>query len=107
LEGRNISDMTMTLLRSQLGIVSQEPVLFDRTIADNIAYGDTSRDVEMQEIIEAAKNANIHNFITSLPQVRSNTKRFPGATLATSFYIVKALSAKTLRIGVAILVATH
>jgi len=97
--------MTMTLLRSQLGIVSQEPVLFDRTIADNIAYGDTSRDVEMQEIIEAAKNANIHNFITSLPQVRSNTKRFPGATLVTS--IVKTLSAKTLRIGVAILVATH
>jgi len=62
--------MKMTLLRSQLGIVSQEPVLFDRTIGDNIAYGDTSREVQMQEVIEAAKNANIHNFITSLPQVR-------------------------------------
>jgi ATP-binding cassette, subfamily B (MDR/TAP), member 1 len=72
LDGRDISDLRLTTLRSQLGIVSQEPVLFDRTIADNIAYGDNSRDVDMQEIIEAAKNANIHNFITSLPQVRKN-----------------------------------
>jgi ATP-binding cassette, subfamily B (MDR/TAP), member 1 len=87
LEGRNISDMTMTLLRSQLGIVSQEPVLFDRTIADNIAYGDTSRDVEMQEIIEAAKNANIHTFITSLPQVSVPIYRF-SATLLVYFYYI-------------------
>ncbi|CAB3362047.1 Hypothetical predicted protein [Cloeon dipterum] len=68
LDGRDISDMKMTLLRSNLGIVSQEPVLFDRTIADNIAYGDTSRDVSMPEVIEAAKKANIHNFISTLPQ---------------------------------------
>ncbi|XP_059476187.1 ATP-dependent translocase ABCB1 [Neocloeon triangulifer] len=68
LDGRDISDMQMTALRSNLGIVSQEPVLFDRTIADNIGYGDTSREVDITEIIEAAKNANIHNFITSLPQ---------------------------------------
>jgi len=62
----------MRLLRLQLGIVSQEPVLFDRTIAENIAYGDNSRKVPMAEIIEAATQANIHNFITSLPAVSSH-----------------------------------
>lgn len=45
----------------------QEPVLFDRTIAENIAYGDNSRTVSEQEIITAAKSANIHDFIVSLP----------------------------------------
>jgi ATP-binding cassette subfamily B (MDR/TAP) protein 1 len=47
--------------------VSQEPVLFDRTIAENIAYGDNSREVPMDEIIEAAKAANIHEFVRNLP----------------------------------------
>ena len=56
-------------LRAHLGIVSQEPVLFDRTIAENIAYGDNSRIVPMEDVIEAAKKANIHSFITSLPTV--------------------------------------
>lgn len=54
-------------LRSNLGIVSQEPVLFDRTIAENIAYGDNSRTVSMNEIIECATLANIHTFVTNLP----------------------------------------
>lgn len=54
-------------LRSKIGIVSQEPHLFDKTIAENIAYGDNSREVHMEEIIEAAKMANIHSFIASLP----------------------------------------
>ena len=47
---------------------SQEPVLFDATIKENIAYGDTAREVSMAEIEEAAKNANIDDFIQSLPQ---------------------------------------
>ena len=52
-----------------MGLVSQEPVLFDRTIGENIAYGDNSRDVCMEEIIEAAKKSNIHSFIENLPLV--------------------------------------
>ncbi len=56
-------------LRSQIGLVSQEPVLFDRTVADNIAYGDNSRKVSMEEVIDAARKANIHDFIASLPEV--------------------------------------
>ena len=60
-------------MRSQLGLVQQEPILFDASIGDNIAYGDNTRRVPMNEIIEAARDANIHNFIDSLPQVRSSS----------------------------------
>ncbi|XP_021208843.2 multidrug resistance protein homolog 49 isoform X1 [Bombyx mori] len=61
------SDMRLSTLRRNLGIVSQEPVLFDRTIADNIAYGDNTRDVPIEEIVKAAKEANVHTFISALP----------------------------------------
>lgn len=69
LDDADIRDITLTNLRRQLGIVSQEPILFDRSIRENIAYGDNSRMISEQEIIAAAKKANIHNFITSLPMV--------------------------------------
>ncbi|KAI7815643.1 ABC subfamily B member 5, partial [Rhyzopertha dominica] len=59
--------ITLSSLRRQLGIVSQEPILFDRTIAENIAYGDNSREILADEIVEAARKANIHNFVTGLP----------------------------------------
>nr|XP_020462921.1 multidrug resistance protein 1-like [Monopterus albus]XP_020462922.1 multidrug resistance protein 1-like [Monopterus albus] len=73
-EGRVVLDdinakyLNIHWLRSQIGIVSQEPVLFDCTLAENIAYGDNSRTVTMEEIKAAAKAANIHNFIETLPQ---------------------------------------
>ncbi|XP_055307776.1 multidrug resistance protein homolog 65-like [Sitodiplosis mosellana] len=68
--GKNdiVKEITLNDLRSRLSIVSQEPVLFNRTIAENIAYGDNTRDVDMQEVIEAAKVANVHNFVIQLPQ---------------------------------------
>ena len=49
--------------------MSQEPVLFDRTIAENIAYGDNKRQVSIEEIVSAAKQANVHSFIAALPKV--------------------------------------
>ena len=52
-----------------MGLVSQEPVLFDYSLKDNIAYGDNSRTPSMDEIIQAAREANIHNFIQTLPNV--------------------------------------
>ncbi|XP_053600258.1 ATP-dependent translocase ABCB1-like isoform X2 [Plodia interpunctella] len=53
--------------RRPIGFVQQEPILFDRTIGENIAYGDNTRQPTTEEIIEAAKQANIHKFIVSLP----------------------------------------
>ena len=53
--------------------VLQEPLLFAMSVAENIAYGLPYEDVSMEEIIEAAKAANAHDFISSLPQVRITT----------------------------------
>lgn len=72
-DGKDTKGMHLSSLRSHLGIVSQEPNLFSRTIAENIAFGDNRREVGMDEIIQAAKDANIHNFIVGLPMV--NLKR--------------------------------
>ena len=68
LEKNNIQNLNLPFVRSKLGIVSQEPILFNCSIADNIRYGDNSRDVTMEEVIEAAKKSNIHNFVAKLPQ---------------------------------------
>ena len=67
IEEQDIKQLNVPFVRSKLGIVSQEPVLFDRTIAENIKYGDNTRDVSMEEVIEAARKANIHSFVSSLP----------------------------------------
>ena len=69
LEGVDIRDLNIAWLRSQIGIVSQEPVLFDASIAENIRYGALFREVSDEEVISAAKAANIHSFIETLPQV--------------------------------------
>ncbi|XP_033762473.1 LOW QUALITY PROTEIN: ATP-dependent translocase ABCB1-like [Pecten maximus] len=67
LDKHDVKDMNIHWLRSQIGIVSQEPVLFDCSIAENIAYGDNTRVVPMSEIMEAARKSNIHQFIDALP----------------------------------------
>jgi len=61
--------MNLCHLRQNIGIVTQEPILFNSSIKDNIAYGVSNREVPMDEIIDAAKKANIHNYITTLAQV--------------------------------------
>ncbi|XP_021098270.1 multidrug resistance protein 1 isoform X3 [Heterocephalus glaber] len=72
-DGTEIQQLNVQWLRAQLGIVSQEPILFDCSIGGNIAYGDNSRTVSQEEIVKAAKEANIHQFIESLPE-KYNTK---------------------------------
>lgn len=67
-DGIDTKSLNLQWFRSQLGIVSQEPVLFDCSIAENIQYGDNSRTVSQEEIEEAAKAANIHSFIENLPE---------------------------------------
>ena len=73
-----------------MGLVSQEPVLFDTTIRENIAYGDNSREVPIQEIIEAARSANMDEFIQSLPDVSFCTNH----TLILSIIFIKFTSIK-------------
>ena len=68
-DGKEAKQLNVQWLRAHLGIVSQEPILFDCSIAENIAYGDNSRVVSQDEIERAAKEANIHQFIESLPDV--------------------------------------
>ncbi|CAF1283654.1 unnamed protein product, partial [Rotaria sp. Silwood1] len=67
-DSKDVRSLNLQWYRSQIGIVSQEPVLFDMSIRENIAYGDNSRtNIPLDEIIEAAINANIHDFIQLLP----------------------------------------
>ncbi|CAB3225437.1 unnamed protein product [Arctia plantaginis] len=83
LDGRDIrTSLTLPRLRRQLGVVQQEPVLFDRTLAENIAYGDINRKVTMIEITAAAKAANIHSFIVSLPEGYNTNLGASGAQLS-------------------------
>ena len=70
LNNYNLRELNVQWLRSQIGLVSQEPILFDSTIAENIAYGDNSREISLNEIISAAIKANAHSFITKFPEVR-------------------------------------
>lgn len=65
IDGQDYRDMPLQGLREQIGIVLQEPFLFNGTIADNIAYGRPG--ATMEEIIEASRAANAHNFILSKP----------------------------------------
>ena len=63
--GHEVSSLNLKWLRRHIGVVSQEPVLFDTTIAENILYG--RGDASMEDIEKAAKNANAHDFIKDLP----------------------------------------
>lgn len=65
IDGKDVRDLTLKSLRSQIGIVQQEVYLFCGSIRENIAYG--KPEASMEEIVSAAKKANIHDFIESLP----------------------------------------
>ncbi|KAL2523389.1 ABC transporter B family member 15 [Forsythia ovata] len=66
LDGIAIDKLQLKWLRSQMGLVSQEPALFATTIKENILFG--KEDASIEEVIEAAKASNAHNFISQLPQ---------------------------------------
>ena len=71
MDSKELRELNVKWLRSKIGLVSQEPVLFDGSIADNIRYGDLSREISDEEVEAAATAANIHDFIMSQPKVRS------------------------------------
>ena len=65
IDGQNINAVSQTSLRDNIGIVPQDTVLFNYTIDHNIRYA--KLDATDEEIMQAAKHANIHDFISSLP----------------------------------------
>ncbi|KAG2599993.1 ABC transporter B family member 4-like isoform X2 [Panicum virgatum] len=81
LDGAELKKLKLSWLRDQMGLVSQEPVLFNDTIHANIAYGKQG-EVKEDEIIAAAKAANAHEFISSLPQGYSTTVGERGTQLS-------------------------
>lgn len=66
IDGTDITDVTLKSLRSNIGVVQQDVYLFSGTILENISYG--SPDATLDEVIEAAKEAGAHEFISALPQ---------------------------------------
>lgn len=69
IDGTDIKDLNVDWLRNHIGVVSQEPVLFEGSIAENIRMG--KDDATDEEIEQAAKNANALSFVTELPKVIS------------------------------------
>lgn len=65
IDGKDIRDLTLSSLRNNIGVVQQDVYLFAGTVYENIRYG--KLDATREEVIEAAKNANAHDFIMSLP----------------------------------------
>jgi subfamily B ATP-binding cassette protein MsbA len=80
IDGTDITDYTLDLLRAQIGFVLQDTVLFAGTIRDNIAYG--RLDAKPEEIIEAAKMANAHDFIMQMPKGYDSAVGERGLTLS-------------------------
>uniref|UniRef100_A0A674F4I8 Bile salt export pump n=1 Tax=Salmo trutta TaxID=8032 RepID=A0A674F4I8_SALTR len=68
IDGHDSTQVNVSYLRSKIGIVSQEPILFDCSIGDNIKYGDNLREVSMNDIISASKKAQLHDFVMTLPE---------------------------------------
>lgn len=81
LDGVELKDYPRDFLRSQIGIVEQEPFLFSRTIGENIAYG-VGRDVSQDEVIAAAEAAAIHDSILSFPDGYNTLVGEKGITLS-------------------------
>src|SRR5262249_22986081 len=65
LDGRDLRDITLSSLREQVSMVLQEPLLFSDTLGENIRYG--RLDASDEAIVDAAKAANAHEFISALP----------------------------------------
>ncbi|KAK1795267.1 hypothetical protein P4O66_010445, partial [Electrophorus voltai] len=69
LDGRDVRTLNVRWLRENMGIVSQEPILFGTTIAENIRYG--REDATDEDIERAMREANAYDFISKLPDVRA------------------------------------
>jgi len=80
LDGMDIRGLKIKSLREQIGIVRQDPFIFSTTLRENIAYG--VRDANLENIVEASKQARIHDFIDSLPEGYDTRVGERGVTLS-------------------------
>ncbi len=80
IDGKDIRDVTMKSLRSQIAMVTQETILFNDTVRNNIAYG--LDEISKEEVIRAAKAANAHSFIMELPEGYDTVIGESGMTLS-------------------------
>ena len=82
MEKHDIRQLNLPTIRYKIGLVSQEPVLFNRSIAANIMYGDNQKKPSMEDVITAARAANIHSFVSSLPEGYETSVGGKGAQLS-------------------------
>uniref|UniRef100_H2ZPB7 Bile salt export pump n=1 Tax=Ciona savignyi TaxID=51511 RepID=H2ZPB7_CIOSA len=82
IDGYDIKKLNIKWVRQQMGLVSQEPMLFNQSIKENILYGDCSRSPTNEEVNEAAKNANIKTFIDELPDKFETSVGLKGGQLS-------------------------
>jgi ABC-type multidrug transport system fused ATPase/permease subunit len=82
IDGVNVKQHDLNDLRSQVGLVSQEIFLFSRSIKQNIAISSTGGDISMEQVINAAKLASIHDFVDSLPEQYETMVGERGVTLS-------------------------
>lgn len=82
MDGENIKNLKLEWLRSQIGLVTQEPALLSLSIKDNIAYG---RNASLDQIEEAAKIAHAHTFISSLDKGYDTQVHYYFSQLVGSF----------------------
>ncbi len=66
IDGKDIRNLTQKSLREKIGVVTQQTILFDDTIRNNIAYG--RPDLSLEKVVDAAKAAHAHDFIAALPK---------------------------------------
>ena len=90
LDGVNIRELNPGWLRQQIGVVGQEPVLFDASIEENIRLGMVLEQIDLvtkDDIVRAAKEANAHEFVNSLQDGYSTYVGDRGAQLSGMFWV--------------------
>ena len=80
IDGVDIRDVRLDSLRQQIGMVTQEVILFNDTVTNNIAYG--MKEFSMDKVVEAAKAANAHDFVEHLPEGYDTVIGEKGITLS-------------------------
>lgn len=100
LDGKDLHNLDTDWVRSQMALVSQEPTLFSYSIAENIAYGDLTRHVTQGEIESAARTANIHDFVSTLPEGYNTSVGGRGSSLSVSVNLMFCLQQHLNQIGI-------